>query len=279
MDQCPDRGPTEVPNVQTRLGVPVDKGTSGKVVSSSGGKSSDMNSIKKSKQSRSAQVSVDKYYFQRHRLFHQYDDGIQLDEQSWYSVTPEKIAAHHADRFVESLADENGSPLVLVDAFCGAGGNTIQLAFYSYVIAVDISRERIDMARHNAKVYGVDAYIEFILGDVREVLPAISSVRYDSQDKRSLPLVPDGIFLSPPWGGPNYQNIQEYDVEQFVPFVRLASMVSKNVAILLPRTASESAVQRYFGPCEYERNYLSGTLKTVTLYFGKLVSSPSNEER
>ena len=38
---------------------------------------------------------------------------------SWFSVTPEQIARHVADR---CRAD------VIVDAFCGAGGNAIQFA-------------------------------------------------------------------------------------------------------------------------------------------------------
>ena len=40
--------------------------------------------------------------------------------ESWFSVTPEKIAYHQAER---CQCD------VIVDAFCGAGGNTIQFAF------------------------------------------------------------------------------------------------------------------------------------------------------
>ena len=40
--------------------------------------------------------------------------------ESWFSVTPEKIAQHTAER---CRCD------VVVDAFCGAGGNSIQFAF------------------------------------------------------------------------------------------------------------------------------------------------------
>ncbi len=41
--------------------------------------------------------------------------------EGWYTVTPEKIAEHIADR---CQCD------VIIDAFCGVGGNTIQFAFY-----------------------------------------------------------------------------------------------------------------------------------------------------
>ena len=43
-----------------------------------------------------------------------------MDREGWFSVTPEKIAEHIAER---CRCD------VIVDAFCGVGGNTIQFAF------------------------------------------------------------------------------------------------------------------------------------------------------
>jgi trimethylguanosine synthase len=43
-----------------------------------------------------------------------------LSIEGWFSVTPEKIARHIAKR---CRCD------VIVDAFCGVGGNTIQFAF------------------------------------------------------------------------------------------------------------------------------------------------------
>jgi len=45
---------------------------------------------------------------------------LYLVLESWFSVTPEKIAAH--------IADKCATEGVIVDAFCGCGGNTIQFA-------------------------------------------------------------------------------------------------------------------------------------------------------
>lgn len=44
-------------------------------------------------------VVHDKYWAQRRRLFSKYDDGILLDSEGWYSVTPEIIAKHVASKF------------------------------------------------------------------------------------------------------------------------------------------------------------------------------------
>lgn len=72
------------------------------------------------------------------------------------------IAEHTAWRMSESL----GPHCTVVDAMCGCGGNSIQFArYFDKVIAVDINPERIEMARHNADIYGVMEKIEFIAGD------------------------------------------------------------------------------------------------------------------
>lgn len=43
--------------------------------------------------------------------------------EGWFSVTPEKIAEHIAGRVSQSFKCD-----IVVDAFCGVGGNTIQFA-------------------------------------------------------------------------------------------------------------------------------------------------------
>ncbi|CAG2243187.1 TGS1 [Mytilus edulis] len=93
-----------------------------------------------------------KYWAQRYRLFSKFDEGIKMDREDWFSVTPEKIAEHIADRCRSDI---------IVDAFCGVGGNAIQFAFTcNHVIAIDIDPVKIEIARHNAAVYGVENHIE-----------------------------------------------------------------------------------------------------------------------
>lgn len=63
--------------------------------------------------------SLIKYWLQRYSLFSKYDEGIKLDEEGWFSVTPEVIAEHQALRCPTGL---------VIDAFTGVGGNAIQFA-------------------------------------------------------------------------------------------------------------------------------------------------------
>jgi hypothetical protein len=60
-----------------------------------------------------------KYWTQRYSLFSLFDSGIKMDEEGWFSVTPEPIAKHHASRVGAG---------VMIDCFTGVGGNAIQFA-------------------------------------------------------------------------------------------------------------------------------------------------------
>lgn len=61
-----------------------------------------------------------KYWAQRRSLFSLYDRGVRMDAEGWYSATPEPIAAAQAARAPP------GS--LVLDAFAGVGGNSIQFA-------------------------------------------------------------------------------------------------------------------------------------------------------
>lgn len=63
--------------------------------------------------------SLIKFWYKRYSLFSRFDQGIKLDQESWFSVTPEKVAEHLAERCRCDL---------IIDGFCGAGGNAIQFA-------------------------------------------------------------------------------------------------------------------------------------------------------
>lgn len=62
----------------------------------------------------------EKYWDQRFRFFHKFDEGILLDRESWFSVTPEVIGKHIADRCekgIEKCARLDQENLIFVDLF------------------------------------------------------------------------------------------------------------------------------------------------------------------
>ncbi|XP_055594662.1 trimethylguanosine synthase [Uranotaenia lowii] len=202
--------------------------------------------------------SLLKYWYKRFSLFSLFDSGIKLDRESWFSVTPEKVASHTAERCRSDL---------LVDAFCGCGGNSIQFAFTCQrVIAIDIDPRKIEMARHNATVYGVADRIEFIVGDFLVLADRLRA---------------DTVFLSPPWGGPSYLKDEVYDLEtSLVPvpaseLMRKARQISSNVAMYLPRNSNAQQLTMLAGPnnaVEVEQNFLDRKLIALTAYYGDLIN-------
>ncbi|KAL7481946.1 hypothetical protein ACHAW6_007629 [Cyclotella cf. meneghiniana] len=226
-------------------------------------------------------VVHDKYWAQRRRLFKRFDEGIQLDAEGWYSVTPEVVADHVAERFAEaaeqlvtcaasestcgkassssnSTAKKNGkgtvplsnkkgqisqpsSPttsMVILDAFCGCGGNAIAFAklpssSVSLIICIDVDRQKLRMAAHNASIYNIPpnriVFIEansvavmercyrdgnLVMDPPPRTAAALSAYPpreiYDDFTIGGIDLLSeyaariDAIFMDPPWGGVDY---------------------------------------------------------------------------
>lgn len=209
-----------------------------------------------------------KYWAQRHRLFSRFDQGITLDREGWFSVTPERIAEHTAVRVARSFPESH----LIVDAFCGVGGNAIQFALTGKrVLAVDIDPVRLTLARQNARVYGVEEHIDFVQGDFLQLAPS---------------LIGDVVFLSPPWGGPDYLDADVFNIrtmmqpDGFKTF-QTAKLISDNIVYFLPRNADMDQIASLAGRggrVEVEQNFLNNKLKTITAYFGNLIESERLEE-
>lgn len=198
---------------------------------------------------------LEKYYVQRYMLFSKYDEGVRIDEEGWYSVTPEVLAQHIAERCRCDL---------VVDAFCGVGGNAIQFAFTcERVVAVDLDPTRLGLAKHNAAVYGVSDRIEWVHGDFLALAPTLAA---------------DVVFLSPPWGGPNYAAAQTFDVRTMmggldgVEILRAALLAAPNVAYFVPRNVDTRQMEHMAREAgcrlELERCRLNGHDKGIMAYFG-----------
>eukprot|EP00158_Paraphelidium_tribonemae_P000847 Partr_v1_DN23544_c0_g1_i1_m14235 putative trimethylguanosine synthase len=209
---------------------------------------------------------MEKYYGQRHRYFSRFDEGIQIvDDESWFSVTPELIAKH--------IAEKCGNRKLMVDAFCGVGGNAIQFAMTcDHVIAIDIRPDYISQARNNARIYGVEDKIQFICGSFFDIMPQLVEAGFEI----------DGIFLSPPWGGPDYINSRVYSLASIEPvdgfkLMQYCNLVTNNIVLYIPRNTSVPELLRLKNSTdesvEIEQNILSGKLKTIAVYFGSFCGS------
>ena len=110
-------------------------------------------------------------------------------------TTSSQIAADVAE-----AAGPNRS--IIVDAFCGVGGNTIAFALsgkWKRVYAIEKDPATLECAKINAEIYGVSGKITWFLGDCFELLSpdsksSVSALRQVIQEFGI-------IFASPPWGG------------------------------------------------------------------------------
>lgn len=206
--------------------------------------------------------SIRKFWERRYSLFSKYDEGIKLDKESWYSVTPEKLAIHHAQR---------AKCVIMVDTCCGVGGNAIQFAFLcDHVIAIDICDEKLSMAKFNAQLYGVEGKIEFIQGDC---LATLASLKHA-----------DVVFIDPPWGGIEVTSADIFTLENTKPNARTvfeaAKKLTDDIIMFMPRNTNAVELISLAGPggnVEIEKNYLNNRFLTLTAYYGNLVNSTHNE--
>ena len=139
----------------------------------------------------------EKYWAQRKRYFKLFDQGVKMDKESWFSVTPEAIAMHTAQR-VASMAlaeDHEGnsidsknekSGLVVLDAFCGCGGNAIAFARQTNirtVVCIDNDIEKLRLTANNAAVYGVpSSKLVLIHADCVQTMCIISKNKTEQKD-------------------------------------------------------------------------------------------------
>lgn len=199
----------------------------------------------------------ERWWHKRYSLFSRFDLGCELDEESWYSVTPEALARHHARRV-------GGPGRVVLDACCGVGGNTIQLAkVCDRVIAVDIDEARLAMARTNAAIYGVADRIEFVCGDFLS-LAAQGAFAHHAID---------AVFVSPPWGGPQYIRVPEFHLRDMPIdaglFWMAARCIAPHIGMFLPRNTVINELKQLCsdGALEIESNFLNHRCISITAYW------------
>jgi trimethylguanosine synthase len=225
---------------------------------------------------------IQKYWNQRRRLFSRFDQGILLDQEGWFSVTPEQIADHVAARTVDLYrviqpAAEQG--MIVLDAFCGCGGNSIAFgkqAAVSQVICVDIDRSKLQRAASNAAIYQIppskiifiECNVLFLLEHCYRNGAFILDQPIDTPEKAMamiaampppvptettshgyyiggidmLPRKIDAVFMDPPWGGVDYEVFGKngYCLERNMRIPRPANQIARQA------TSTEGVTDGFF---------------------------------
>lgn len=235
----------------------------------------------------------------------------------------QSIAANSDD-----ASGTGGDNLVVLDAFCGAGGNAIALAKQSnvsLVICVDLDKDKLLLTAQNAKIYEIpNNKLLFIHADAFDVLGRyqrgallpvdqdVSGADGGQEEKEGsesvtdtfgyrlggisiLPKMLHKVFLSPPWGGVEYEKIgprkfdlkcirfdDDLDGEKMLQQASYAVATDNlNVVCFLPRNtngyevAKSAARAGISGTMEVEQNVLNDKFKAITIYFGS--AEPSDK--
>lgn len=218
-----------------------------------------------------------KFWAQRYRLWQKFDEGVKMvGKESWFSVTPQWIAQHVAWRCTGAET--------IVDAFCGAGGNSICFAkICDNVLSIDINPDAVSVCEHNAKIYGVHERMQFQVGNFFKILPQLQ----DSEFMKGQQV----LFLGPPWGGDNYAK-GIYDISNMGSGINLFELLPKirkllpevSIAICLPKNCDYvqlTKLRELVGPIhfEIEQHLIYGKCKMWTLYLGSMFAKcPGSDE-
>ncbi|RVD89936.1 uncharacterized protein DFL_000922 [Arthrobotrys flagrans] len=205
------------------------------------------------------------YWHQRYSLFSLWDEGIWITDEGFYSVTPESVARKIARHI---LPPDLAKPRIILDAFCGVGGNAIQFALSPQcerVIALDHDEATIECAKHNARIYGVEDKIEFVKADFFE---------FAKNWEGDFEL--DAVFLSPPWGGPSYKHEEVFNLEDMTyggaEIYAAGRKISPNLVLYLPRNGDLNQIAKYDPDAKEIKvvHYcLQSRSKAICAYFGK----------
>lgn len=169
-----------------------------------------------------------KYWNQRYDLFPNYDDGIRLTKELWFSVTPHKMALFVAEYITQFTKG------YVLDAFCGGGGNVVSFINAGlHVVAIDNNESHLECTQNNVAVSCLEQeenQLTLINGDWCLPIDALNSYSFHV------------VFGSPPWGGPAYQE-GVFDLDQLLPLplgpllIKFAQY-SQHIILFLPKNSN-----------------------------------------
>lgn len=123
-----------------------------------------------------------------------------MTDDAWFGVTHESVALKIAAHIRQAAPEDKA---IIVDPFCGVGGNTIALALsgrWKRVYAIEKDPATMACAKHNADIYGVGDKITWFEGDCFDILGLKNGTENDTP-LATLVKRHGVIFASPPWGG------------------------------------------------------------------------------
>jgi trimethylguanosine synthase len=215
---------------------------------------------------------------------------LALDDEMWYSLTPEAVSKRHA-RVFRSVCKTAG---LILDLFCGLGGDLLFQPKSLFCIGCDILEPRLLQARDLHSAAGSGARIEFVLCDSIKGRSCFREHAFDI------------VYLSPPWGHEGIMNrnrspvfgsrrLEQLLVSGRVAFKRALALVgaNTNIAFYLPRGMSRDDllflaalsntpltvdVHEAYDPDDetVSEDHKKFRVRAITAYFGEMANTNIN---
>jgi len=192
---------------------------------------------------------------QRGRAVEKFPRGGELyfDRAALEQASPFQVAAYTARRYTGCS--------VVFDMGCAAGGDSLALADHAAIMGIDIDPLRLQMARANLSVLGLQARAGWTQADLTQ-LP-FQMVR---------PVAGAGLFFDPARrrDGRRLRSVEAYDPPLSIIHTWLNAMPEAGVKLSPGVSLDELTGYNAAYSCEIEFISLGGDLKEALLWFGNL---------
>lgn len=172
-------------------------------------------------------------------------------------------------RFTDHLA-KRFTDLVVLETCTGGGFSTISLAKHAKrVFTIEIDYSRMQNAKKNAKIAGVEDKITFIHLDVlsKELSTFITEI--------------DAAFLDPDWAETGKEHVYKFVNSTTRPpsdkLLEKIFSITPNVSLIQPPFINQEEFNELL-PHECERLYMNNSHELFCLHFGKLAKLIGNSE-
>ena len=123
--------------------------------------------------------------------------NLQISNIGKFSITPNKDSFKIANIIYNNIKKFNLKTIILTDATCGNGGNTIHFSLkFDKIFAIDKCNIHCNITENNINVYNLKN-VTVINDDYLNIIYKIKQ---------------DVIFIDPPWGGPSYKKYKNIKI-------------------------------------------------------------------
>ncbi|MFX1454100.1 MAG: hypothetical protein ACFFDB_01875 [Promethearchaeota archaeon] len=179
---------------------------------------------------------------------------MKFNRENLAQASSKNVAEYRTWKMRQKLGVINKS----LDVGSGIGGDTIAMALRWKVLSIERVPETMEMLKHNVDVYNVGKNVEFILGDILQLL---NEMEFQKKIKDI-----DCIFFDPSRRVQGKRTVKIEEYEPPLSIVEELNHFSKNICVKIAPGVDFSRIKY---DCDIEVISYKGEVKEVVLWLGK----------